>query len=400
MNGCGLTDKLLKELTDFLCIKNGDLQLESLELQFNKLTAKGVGDLFSKASAFFRSLTHLELRGNKVTDILPPSSYKSFRNLTSLGLSYNPLGASSIQSLETAIQTGVVPNLNTLSLLYTLTDDADINGALLATFLPSIASCCPLLSELYLADNFGVSGANAIAEATLLLSNRERIELHLLFDNEDALAFSNFLSLTARKYSPLDKYSCYLHLEDSKLGYDGLLAIFRMLKSENCPIRKLNLNNVLADGISVTTLQLLSGQYTTTIVSLPLFNVNFCLTSLLIDNNNFSGKKSHVLTDCISTCQTLEYLSSSNCSLSCIEIITLLYHLVSANRRFDSLKQWTLTKNFIGQKGVTVLKECQPKLFPNLEIVAKCDLADNQFEIDTTEKMVGECGRSPVINLL
>ena len=96
-----------------------------------------------------------------------------------------------------------------------------------------------------------------------------------------------------------------------------------------------------------------------------------------------------MLTNCISTCQKLEYLSSSNCSLSCIEISSLLYHLVSANRRFDSLKQWTLKNNFIGFKGVTLLKECQPNIFPNLEINEKRDLADNQSE--ETEKIVREC---------
>ena len=274
MNGCGLTDKLLREFTDFLCSKNGDLQLEALELQFNKLTAKGVGDLFLKASASFRSLTNLELQGNRVADILPPSSYASFRSLKSLGLSGNPLGVSGIQSLETAVQAGVLSNLTELVLSYNLTDDADINGALLATFLPSVASHCLQLSKLHLAEIFGVPGANALTEAMLLLSNRESIELRVLFDNEDATAFSNSLSYSARKYPSLNKYSCYLHLEDSKLGYDGLLAIFRMLKSENCPIRKLNLSNVLTDGISVSKFQLLNGQYTTMIAKLPLFHVN------------------------------------------------------------------------------------------------------------------------------
>ncbi len=86
-------------------------------------------------------------------------------SLTLLELSHNPLGVSGIQSLETAVQSGVLINLKQLWLSNTLTDDADVNGALLTTLLLSIASHCARLITLDLSyNNLGLPGLCSVVE--------------------------------------------------------------------------------------------------------------------------------------------------------------------------------------------------------------------------------------------
>ncbi len=62
-----------------------------------------------------------------------------------------------MQSLETAVQSGALINLLELGLSNALTDDADVNEALLTTLLQSIASHCADLEYLDLScNNFGL----------------------------------------------------------------------------------------------------------------------------------------------------------------------------------------------------------------------------------------------------
>ena len=104
--------------------------------------------------------------------------FPSRNKLAFLYLSDNPLGVSGIQSLETAVQAGVLVNLKELKLSNTLTDNADINRALLTTFLPSIVSYCPHLWGLDLSrNNLGVPGASALGR--LFTSNRSELTLDL-----------------------------------------------------------------------------------------------------------------------------------------------------------------------------------------------------------------------------
>ena len=142
LDNCGLNDKLLKELTDILSSAGGNLQIKKLSVSGNKLTDKGIADLLYRASASLSSLERLSFSFTQsrsdTADIIPLLS--SFHSLRSLNVSDSPLGVSGIQSLEVAIQAHKFADLQWLSLSNTLTDDADINGALLATLLPSIAS--------------------------------------------------------------------------------------------------------------------------------------------------------------------------------------------------------------------------------------------------------------------
>ncbi len=150
---CTINNKLLKELTDILSNANGKLQVRKLFFIQTELSAKGVADLFKRASAAFTTLRYLSLSKNNFTDIMSSFIHTSCTSLTQLNLSHNPLGVSGIQSLETAVQSGALINLRRLGLSDTLTDDADVNGALLITLLQSITSHCADLVEFDLSDN-------------------------------------------------------------------------------------------------------------------------------------------------------------------------------------------------------------------------------------------------------
>ncbi len=142
MEDCAINDKLLKELTDILSNSNGKLQVQELSLRQTKLSDKGVAD---RASASFTALDGLFLYQNNFTDIMSSFVHTSCTSLTELKLPHNPLGVSGIQSLETAVQSGALINLWRLELSNTLTDDADVNGALLHDH-PLTVHCLSLCS--------------------------------------------------------------------------------------------------------------------------------------------------------------------------------------------------------------------------------------------------------------
>ncbi len=156
---CAINDKLLKELTDILSNANGKLQVKKLSLGQTKLSDKGVDDLFKRASSAFTTLNDLSLYQNSFTDVMLSFTHTPCMSRTKLDLSHNPLGVSGIQSLETAVQSGALINLKDLSLSNTLTDDTDVNGALLTTLLQSISSHCADLVYLGLSyNNLGLPG--------------------------------------------------------------------------------------------------------------------------------------------------------------------------------------------------------------------------------------------------
>ena len=346
LSDCGLTDKLLKKLTDILSSASGDLQITKLFLYSNKISNIGITDLFSQASASFSSLELLDLSSNSITNI--PQLFSSCNSLLDLSLSSNPLGVSGIQSLETAVQAGVLVNLKSLYLSNTLTVDCDINGALLATLSLSIASHCPQLNILDLSsNNLGVPGASALRG--LFISNMSALGLNenTPSTNADTAIFSvsavphnpysynqlvavlhivlnlsntniNAEAVASLNISSKLSCNCTLDLSNNPLGYDGLLAIFRMLRSETCPITELDLGNT-----DLTTPVNTESQYhntqlpkTSSVLNLGPVVENSILTVLFLYNDNFSGDRFIVLAECVRVCQSLESLYCLSCSLT------------------------------------------------------------------------------------
>ena len=236
---CSLRDNQLTELTDILSCANGKLQVRVLTLFENKLTDKGILDLFTSAPSSFKSLKSLCLNSNGITNVTP--LFTACNCLTNLSLSDNPLRVLGVQSLDISVKAGTLACLTDLYLSNTLTNDADINGALLTTFLQSLASHCPQLRYLDLSrNNLSVPGAYALGETfPSLTSNRSRFELDLSGTNldESITAFSNIIATKASKQS----CSCRLKISHNLLGCDGLLAIFRILRKKMCHVISLYL---------------------------------------------------------------------------------------------------------------------------------------------------------------
>ena len=120
-------------------------------------------------------------------------------------------------------------------------------------------------------------------------------------------------------------------LSNNPLGYDGLLAIFKMLRSETCPITSLHLDNT-----DLTTPVNTESQYhniqlpnTSNVVNLgPVFDSSR-LTFLNLSNNNFSGDRVLILAECVRVCKSLEWLYCRGCSLTSSAIVDFLDHLKS-----------------------------------------------------------------------
>ena len=198
LSGCGLSDKLLKRLTDLLSSAGRELKVEKLNLGNNTLTSNSVSDLFVRASAALSSLGRLSLHNNSIdgdgiNSIVTSLVHASCNCLALLSFSDNPLGVSGIQALERSVVSGVLINLELLYLSNTLTGDADINGAIITTCLKSITSHCPHLDFLDLSENnLGVPGACALGEALPLMTND--IDLYLnstMLDSEAIIAFTD-----------------------------------------------------------------------------------------------------------------------------------------------------------------------------------------------------------------
>ena len=438
LSDCELTDKLLKELTDILSSAGSELQVEELNLIGNKITDNSITDLFNRASASFSNLELLNLQGNKITDksiadlfkivsaslefldltsngiTIMPQLY-SFNNLTYLSLSNNPLGVSGIQSLETAVQAGVLVNLRRLYLSNTLIDDADINGALLATLLSSITSHCPQLRALDLSrNNLGVPGASALGK--WFTSNRNMLGLDENTSNTtDTATFSvsavphnpysytqletvlhiflnlsnaniNAEAVASLNISSKSSCNCVLNLSKNPLGYDGLLAILIILRSETCPITKLDIGNT-----DLTTPVNTESQYhniqlpkTSSVVNLGPVVEKSILTVLFLHGNNFSGYRFIILAECVRVCQSLERLYCWKCSLTSSEIIKILGHLKNSCSSHKLLRKWNLDNNSIGDEGVNALIDSLPQLFPKLE---EMNLVKNSVSSEVKQRL-------------
>ena len=379
LSHCGLTEKLLTELTDILSRAGGRLQVKDLSLYGNKLTDKGITDLFNRASASLSSLKYLSLEDNKITNIMFPYC----NTLSFLHLSHNPLGVSGIQSLETAVLASMLVNLRVLCLSNTLTDDADINGALLATLLPSISSHCPHLWTLKLSkNNLGVPGASALGGLFTRLSSRSMWDIALSDTNINAEAVAAF-TITTRPSEPSFNPFCdhTIDLSDNPLGYDGLLAIFRMF---HCEITSLYLDNTnLTTPVNIEP-QYQNIQLSNTVLNLDPILKGKRLTSLSLNENNFSGDRVLILAECVRVCRSLEYLHSGKCSLTSSEVTSFLEHLKVSGCSHTNLRVWYLWDNSIDDGGVSALTDSLLELFPSLEDV---DLGGNRVSGDVEDRL-------------
>ena len=361
LSNCGLTEKLLKELADILRSKGDELQVRELSLCGNKMTDDGINYLFSRASASFSSLEHLVLDSNRITSIEVLCLH--FHSLMSLSLSNNPLGVSPLgvsgmQSLETAIQAGVLGRLCSLYLSNTLTDDADINGALLTTLLPSIASHCSQLNYFDLSNNnLGNPSTNALGTFLHSFSGvNSTIDLTKTNINSEAIKSLVQFSVSSKILA----VDVTLVLNDNPLGCNGLLTLLKV----QGPFQ------INAEKIGIALMQ--------PEPQLPEDSNSIAVLSLSC--NNFSGYNISVLAKCFTLCQALEKVYTCDCSLCSADIISLFSIIQSSGSTCKVLKIWDLTLNSIDEEGIAALDTNLDTVFPCLNQI---ELLDNPASADS-----------------
>ena len=184
---------------------------------------------------------------------------------------------------------------------------------------------------------------------------------------EAVAAFAECLINTSGEYS----CECELDISKNPLGYDGLLAIFKMLRYCNCPVTKLSLHNTDLTKPLNTESHYLNIQLKNMGKILNLGSVfkSSRLTYLDLSNNNFNEGKVYILAECVRVCTSLHNLLCCKCSLTSGEVIRFLDHLKSSGTSHKNLRWWFLMGNSIDDEGVTAIIEYLPDVFPSLEDV-------------------------------
>ncbi|XP_064397325.1 NACHT, LRR and PYD domains-containing protein 3-like [Halichondria panicea] len=255
-----LSDKVLASLEDVSNLLSCEIELS---IDNNPLGHSGLSAIFRMLSNENCPVTEIDLNHTHAVnqglitatdfgEIETPTFRGRCSKLKRLYFRNNkPSGDTHVACLTMAIKANIFGNLEWLQLSNALPDNVEENGRLLTELLPSIASHCPNLNDLDLSENnLGVPGASAIGEAFVrLATNRKKLEVNLSktnLESEAATVFSDkVLSSLGIVSNPL---SCEINLriDNNPLGHGGLLAIFRMLSNENCPVTRLHLDHTHA----------------------------------------------------------------------------------------------------------------------------------------------------------
>ena len=423
----GISEIQIRTLTDVLDSKHGKLQVKKLDLRGNKLTDKSVSDIFHRASASFQSLTHLDLDGNSIgaesiksiTTSLAKSPSSGCR-LSSLILSYNPLGVSGLQALERAVLDGQLSKVEKLYLAGSLTSDADTN----ATFVEALSAHCPHLRLLVLSrNNLGVPGATALARVISRLQHQSQSDVGMIhgfmtqpsilskiylnqtnlgdeglcafIENIDGVCHLDGLELKdngihATGVSCLADAVCSgkivlrgsyntLNLSDNPLGLEGTVAIGRMLSSNHCQLWSVHLSRCelttaggglpntdslnLGDNISGEAVRDIGQQ----LCQMPQNNT---ITWLDLDGYSFTGEGVQILAGFMHLRPCLQHLYSINGGITSDDLKQLLDKLSQLKSSSPSLcsklESWNLDNNEIDDSGVSVLISHLSSLFPRL----------------------------------
>ena len=424
----GVREDQIRMLTDALASRRGKLQVTDLDLNGNKLNDKSMSDLFHSASAALYSLETLDLNdirigAENISSIISEMAKSPFSGLSVLHLSHDPLGVSGLQALEDAVSGGSLANLQELYLQGSLTSDADVNGALLATSMKALLSHCYHLRHLDLSqNNLGVPGASALA---IVISQCQSLtsgfHSHSLGDgmpdvvssdfieqhswsvniNETNLGDSGLCAFVESLESPCH-FACLqlvdngihatgvsclankvcsgevviqeesklsvlhrgLRLHDNPLGLDSAVAISRMLKSGNYQYSSVDLSRhclTKADNSVIGEAYVVGLQ----LCQMPQTST---ISMLIVDCNSFSGDSIHILAGFMHLCPCLTFLSSCLCGITSDDLLQLLHQLtelIDKSSVCSQLDCWSLNENEIDDSGVSALMD-HLSLFPRL----------------------------------
>ena len=409
-NNCsGVKEKRIRILADVLARKDGKLQVKWLWLRGNKLTDKSVSYLFNRASAAFQSLTYLDLSLNRIgaesiksiSTALAKSSSSGCR-LSVLVLSCNPIEVSGLQVLDNAVRKGVFSRLESLLLCKSLTSDDNTNASWLTTFVEALLAHCPHLRIFSVAqNNLGVPGATALArfiskfrqphstgdgKLSLYRTNLGDEGLCAFFNSlkgvyhfENLYLSSNDIHATGVSFLA-DVVCCgkivinnELQLSNNALGITGALAVGRMLSSNHCQLKDLDLSEceltTAGGGLPYADPLNVSSNISSETVGQQLCQMpqNNSITELTLSGNTFTGNDIHILAAFMCLCSGLVQLHTNNCGITSDDLIHLFKFLKSS---FScKLDLWVLNDNKIDDDGVSALIEHLPLLFPSLIMI-------------------------------
>jgi hypothetical protein len=429
----GVREDQIRTLTDALASRHGRLQVTRLDLSGNKLSDKRVSDLLQRASAAFHSLEILDLSdvrigAENIKSIISEMAKSPFNDLSVLCLSHNTLGVSGLQGLEDAVSGGSLANLQELYLQGCLTNDADINGALLATSMKVLLSHCHRLRHLDLSqNNLGLPGASALAIVISQCQKLTGAHSHSLGDGVPNFVLSDFIEYC--------QYSWSVNMNETNLGDSGVCAFVESLESPclfaclqladngihatgvSCLANGVCSGKVVIQGESISTLRVLdkglklhdnplglesavainrmfnSSNYQYDSVSLSrcqltkpggdnkvtgeayVVGLELCqkpqssiITMLILDCNSFSGESIHILAGFMYLCPCLTSLYSRLCGITSDDLLQLLDQLTELTDKSSVCSQlgcWCLNDNEIDDSGVSALME-HLSLFPRL----------------------------------
>ena len=340
-----------------VCTNNG---VSALHLEHNRMKDQSLTNLFQRVSPALQSLKELYLSDNiigeesinAITTILAQSPSSS---LSHLDLSHSSLGTAGLQALEDAAKSGVLVTLKHLYLKRALTCDADINGALLTSFLDVVSVNCQNLKMFK-----SLECPFYIAKLSLKNSNIHGHEISCLAEGVS-----------------LEIY--HLKLNNNPLGLNGVLNIGKLLSTNCCNIHLLNLSKCELTTPN-TFLPQQDGFYSTKIseeirnVGKQLFQLpqNHIITTLCLKENNFSCERIYILSGLMYLCPALKVLDTSYCQLKSDDLKVLLSQLshleASSTSVCSVLCEWDLYKNEIDDTGYLAMIDLIPSLFPNLDI--------------------------------
>ena len=404
-----VNSKLIIKFADILANKYGLLQISSMKVCGGQLTDSDICHLFNKGDISFLSLGYLELNGNELTtaSFLSMTYYCSY-DLFHLDLSYNPLGVSGLQNLESAICSDRLVSLHQLAIQQTLTSDQDINSALLTSLCSAISRHCLHFNDLDLShNNLGVPGAQAIGVALHQLATQGKYFALKLNDTElhnegismlihslnhpcylscllmcsNSIGTGGIMQLaegisSGKLYITGDEspYFKDLDLSDNPLCLEQILNLL-VAASHSCSVRRLTLSKCWLTNCPrcFSTIEISEDVYAT-------------ITCLYLDDNHFSGDNVHILVCFMLLCRNLIFLSCCQCGITSKDLKHLL-SLFSSSEHKQSLAihRWWLNDNELNDKGILDLIEYLPLFQHSPEI----DISGNPVSSDMQESLQG-----------
>ena len=421
----GIGDDSIRALANALASKNGELQVQRISLEGNKLADKSIANLFSRASKAFKSLQMLEVSNNEIraeslNSIATWMETLSFTKLLTLDLSLNPLGISGVEALDKVARSDVLANLLTLNLQGSLTDDTQVNADLLIR----LALSCHRLSCInFSQNNLGLPGSVALTRiifktqsmissvTSWILSNttseaaaahhHDAFPVFEIDVNKTELNLMVFISFLENQ-----TYFDILDLRNNGILGPDLLCLSHAICTYRIMIRQsllLGGNPLGPKGANIVGLTLCSCIHRFTMLDLShcqltstretssdpsRFNCDkayliklgqeLCrmpqtdiLIHLTLDGNSFAEEGVYILAGFIHLCRCLKILSCVNCQINSADLIKL-FDIVfgqpspSSQHPCRELIGWYLDYNNIDDNGLSALLEIIPSLFPKL----------------------------------